>query len=106
VLPKDWHRTLGLHVREREEDEVGLVAEARGVELAHDQCREATQVRKDLVEALACQAFGCHRNQLELGVDAEQAEGLRPHVAARPRDRHAQHGAYRLEYWNLDRAPG
>ena len=106
MLPEDGYRALGLHVRQREEDEVGLVADARGIELAEDQLGEAAQVREDLVEPLAGQPLGCHRDQLELGVHAEQTEGLCPHVAARPRDRHAQHGAYRFEYWNFDRAPG
>src|SRR6202795_2749721 len=49
VLPEDGHRALGFHVRQREEDEVGLVADARGVELAEHQRREAAQVREDLV---------------------------------------------------------
>src|SRR6266571_2551767 len=39
-------------------------------------------------------------------MDAEESEGFRPHVAARSRNRDAQHSAYRLEYWNFDRAPG
>ena len=91
-LPEHGHRALGFHVRQREEDEVGLVAETRGVELGEDQIRETAQVREDPVEPLAGEPLGRHGHQLELGMDAEQSEGLRPHVAARSRHRHAQHG--------------
>jgi len=103
---QDGHGALGFHVGEGEEHDVSLVRQTRRVELTHGQTGEGPQMREHAIEALAREPLRGDRRELDLGMNGEEAKELRPHVAARPRNRHAQHGAYRLEYWNLERAPG
>ncbi len=106
AVAEDRNRALRFHVGQGEENEISLVAQAGGVEIAEDEGGQPPKVGKDLVEPLAGQALRDHDGQLQLRVNAKQTESLRSHVSARPRHRDAQHGAYRLEYWNLERAPG
>jgi hypothetical protein len=89
-----------------EKDEIGLVAQAGGIEIAEDEGGEPPEVRIGLVEPLAGQTLRGHHGQLQLRVHAEQTKGFPPPCTPlRPRHRDAKHGAYRLEYWNLDAPP-
>src|SRR5215475_9498714 len=100
------HRTLRLHVREGQENDVRRFRKLVAVEFPEREIAETAQVRIDAIQPLTGEPFRRYCRHVHLGMDGEQTEELRSHVPTSGRDRNFEHRVYRFEYWNLDRAPG
>src|SRR5262245_46146018 len=102
---------LRLHVRQRQEHDVGDVREPGGIQVVERQLGEPAQVRIDPRQRLAGQTLGGDTGERDARVRQQDAQELGAHVPAGAGDGYAKtvgggHGAQRLEYWNFCRAPG